>query len=655
MKSKAFRMAGVASLVAMSCATMVAANPLPEAGDPIVITGNRTPQERSRASVVVDVIKREQIEASGASNVLELLESIGGVSINRLYGRNGVDASVDVGAMGESGSQNVLVLIDGVRLNTFDSASVRFAQLPISAIESIEIRKTNGGSLYGDRAQGGVIQILTRRDTSKEVSVNLGSFGQQQASAHLGFGDAHWNAQVALSSGRENGYREHSASRQESAFVKWAGDMGAGKLNLQARGFEEEAQLPSYLSPSQFQINPRKIGQYPANGLRKGQSLGLGYAQELANGTKLSLQLSQQQIDDAGYYDIRNERTVVNPEWRGRLGQGEWSLGAEWVEATANTAGSKQVAQNSQAVYGQWLQALNARDTVDLSARTQRFESQFRSMASAATTQTDDQLSAFGLGLNRRLAPGLTARAGLMTGFRLPNADELYYFDLTPDPVWGFPSYLPLGVANFIKPMRTREAYAELTKAYERGRASAHLRHIQSKDEIGYASDVASVAYPCGGSGATVYGCNTNLYDTQRTILTLQGQWQASPQWSLKAGLDWVDARIDSGLDQGKRLPLTARHVLRWSAEKSYQNYVLMLAGHYRGAMVQSADAAQFYPLIPSRHVMDLGVRSRYSKAVSWSLWVRNLTDKSYYDFAQYNGLYPANGRSIHMAVKMQF
>ena len=109
--------------------------------DPVVISASRIEQPRSSSAVIVDVVTREQIEQSGASNVSEFLDTVSGVSLTRLYGRAGVDASLDVGYMGEAGSQNVLVLIDGQRVNSLDSSGIRFAQLPMSSIERIEIRK----------------------------------------------------------------------------------------------------------------------------------------------------------------------------------------------------------------------------------------------------------------------------------------------------------------------------------------------------------------------------------------------------------------------------------------------------------------------------------------------------------------------------------
>jgi iron complex outermembrane receptor protein len=173
--------------------------------DPVVISASRMEQPRSVSAVIVDVITRAQIEQSGASNVAEFLDSVGGVSLARLYGRAGVDASLDIGYMGEAGSQNVLVLVDGQRLNSLDSSGIRFAQLPMSSIERIEIRKANGGVLYGDRAQGGVINIITRGDEAKEVRLSVGSFGTKKLDAYLGLKTNDVRGSVGLMSASSDG------------------------------------------------------------------------------------------------------------------------------------------------------------------------------------------------------------------------------------------------------------------------------------------------------------------------------------------------------------------------------------------------------------------------------------------------------------------
>jgi iron complex outermembrane recepter protein len=173
------------SVLSMAVATAVQAQTVEL--EPVVVTAARFPQSLSEASVIVDVISRQTIEQSGASNITEFLDSVSGMTVSRLYGRAGVDASVDIGYLGEAGSQNVLILIDGQRINSIDSARSQFAQLPLSSIRQIEIRKANGGVLFGDRAQGGVINIITRTDGAKAVELGFGSFGYEKQDVYLGF------------------------------------------------------------------------------------------------------------------------------------------------------------------------------------------------------------------------------------------------------------------------------------------------------------------------------------------------------------------------------------------------------------------------------------------------------------------------------------
>ena len=145
--------------------------------EPVVVTASRYEEPLRDAGVLISVIERHQLRESGASNVIDVLDRVPGISIRRLYGQIGADASLDIGFLVESGAKNVLVLIDGLRINNIDDESVRFTQLPLSAIERIEVRGAGAGVLYGDRAMGGVINIITRQDTANEISFAGGSFG----------------------------------------------------------------------------------------------------------------------------------------------------------------------------------------------------------------------------------------------------------------------------------------------------------------------------------------------------------------------------------------------------------------------------------------------------------------------------------------------
>ena len=609
-----------------------------DALDPIVISASRIEQPRSASAVIVDVIAREQIDSSGASNVAEFLDTVSGMSLTRLYGRAGVDASVDIGYLGEAGSQNVLVLIDGERVNSLDSSGVRFAQLPMSSIERIEIRKANGGALYGDRAQGGVINIVTRADNAREVGLTVGSFGTRKLDAYLGLKSDNLRGSLSLMSASADGYRTFSHSRQDSAQLKLSTSGEWGRVGLFARGFEEKAQLPSDLTPQEFALNPRKIGASPIDSERSGGAIGIRYERAMSEEATFSVDASHQSSREKVYDMIHNARTVWSPQLRTRWGKAHWVMGAELAEASAETEAGKQVGQKSQALYVQTTQSLQQTLNLELGARAQKVDNDFQKDVSSAATSSEVRKSGLSAALRQQISTATVLRAGALTGFRFANADELYYFKRSGD-------YAMLAINPAVKPMSTREYFVQMEHAYAAGKIDIHYRNIHATDEIGY-------KYNCGNVMGFAASCNTNLYDTQRKVLSFSGNLSLNPTLTLKGSMDFVDATIESGSDEGKRIPMTAKRVVRLTAEQKIDGYKLIATNRYRSNMVQASDPSATFPLMPSRNVVDVGVSTSLNPALTLSAWVRNLFDKSYYDFAKYNGLYPADGRALFINLK---
>ncbi|MEN9889304.1 MAG: TonB-dependent receptor [Pseudomonadota bacterium] len=615
--------------------------------DPVVISASRIPQPRSAGSVVVDVITREQIEQSGASNIVEFLDSVPGMSIKRLYGRLGIDASVDVGYMGEAGSQNVLILVDGQRVNGLDSSGTRFAQVPMSSIERIEVRKASGGALYGDRAQGGVINIITRVDNRKEVNLSAGSFGYRKVDGYLGFKADDINGGLSLMSARSDGYRQHSDARQESAQFRVSHSSDIGRLSLTARGFEETANLPGSLTPAEYAEDPKKISSsYAPRTHRTGNSWGLKYDRAIGDGDLLTVDLLQQTSKDEsggafyGFYSssaITNKRSALLPEYRTKVGLAQLLFGGEFSDAQANTDGGKHVSRASESAYVQAIRPIGERWTLDGGLRTQRVQSDFQSSVTAAKTSADDRKSGFSVGVKAQLSETAFVRAGALTGYRFGNADELYLFNRR--------TFAMLEINPNLRPMTTQEYFLQAERKYDSGKIEAHYRHVKTRDEIAYLRD-------CGTVGLTDASCNANLYDTNRSIFSLSSEWFLGHGFWVKGSADFVDATISTGSYAGNRLPLTPKEAVRLSAEKRYQDFTLIGSANYRGNLVQASDQAGIKPMIPGRNVIDLGLRTQVSKTMSVSAWIRNLTNKTYYDYASGNGIYPADARGIYVNLK---
>ena len=99
----------------------------------------------------VTVISEDEIKKSGAKSVVDLLKTVPGLFVGTGFG----SGTVDFRGQGESAKNNVLVLVNGVSINTIDMAGPDFSIIDVSNIESIEIIPS-GGVVYGDKAVGGV-------------------------------------------------------------------------------------------------------------------------------------------------------------------------------------------------------------------------------------------------------------------------------------------------------------------------------------------------------------------------------------------------------------------------------------------------------------------------------------------------------------------
>lgn len=151
----------------------------------VQVTASRVAVSVDDALVDVSVITRADIDASASRDVYDLLRMQAGVDI---YRTGGAGTQTSLFLRGTNSNQ-VLVLIDGVRAASATTGAFAFEQLPLDAIERIEIVRGPRASYWGADALGGVIQIFTRKLEGPRVAVGYGTYGDADGSAGIG----HWN------------------------------------------------------------------------------------------------------------------------------------------------------------------------------------------------------------------------------------------------------------------------------------------------------------------------------------------------------------------------------------------------------------------------------------------------------------------------------
>ena len=102
--------------------------------DTIVVTPSRYEDSPFNVSKDITVIDSQDIDASQARTVPELLSYATSASVRDYLG-NGKGANVDMRGFGETANQNVLVLIDGRRTNQIDLSGPDWTQIDVGAID----------------------------------------------------------------------------------------------------------------------------------------------------------------------------------------------------------------------------------------------------------------------------------------------------------------------------------------------------------------------------------------------------------------------------------------------------------------------------------------------------------------------------------------
>lgn len=137
----------------------------------VEITGTAVKRIDAEGSLPVTVITRDEIARSGATNTEELLQqvaavsSIGGVSNATGAGSSTAGRST-VSLRGLSGGRT-LVLVNGRRLAPAiggAGGSINVNNIPMSAVDRIEVLKDGASSIYGSEALAGVINFILAKD-----------------------------------------------------------------------------------------------------------------------------------------------------------------------------------------------------------------------------------------------------------------------------------------------------------------------------------------------------------------------------------------------------------------------------------------------------------------------------------------------------------
>jgi vitamin B12 transporter len=625
------------AIPALSCApshaqTSPVATTVAAAVDPerIVVTGSREPVPAGQLAGDVVVIDAEQIRASTADSLEDLLRREAGLQLSR---NGGPGASAGLMIRGAN-SSNTLVLVDGVRIGSATLGQVEFEGLGLGAIERIEVLRGPGSSLYGADGAGGVVQIFTRRsDGATRVGAWLaaGQYGAAEgalnASGRIGdidlAGSLSHEQLDGVSSLRPgdqfgNYNPDHDGSRRTTAQAQLGWRPAEGhRIGLMLLS----SKLDSRYDGSQFL--PPDFAQDASPDFHNkldNQVASIEHRAEWSRDWTTTLRASAQEDDlhsggtQIDRFRTRRQQLDAQATWRIDTDQRLTFAYEGLTEKASSTSYLGDVQRDNHALVLAWLGALGP-------VRTQ------------ADLRRDDN-SAYGevttgrLGGSIKLGDAWRVRALAGTSFRAPSFNDLYF------PGYGVP---PTDGQRGIQPERGRSVELGLEGRWDSFDVSATAWHNRIRDLIGYQSDHKL----CPDDPAYDFGCAGNIARARMQGLTLTGgaQWGG---WQFRGVLDFIDAK---DADNGNRLNRRAGHQASLSADYTTGDWRLGAALLQVGARPDSGVT------LPEQTTLDL--KANWQFAARWTLEAKllNATDEDLQPARDYQGL----GRQAWLGVRYQF
>ena len=409
--------------------------------DPVVVTAARLEQQLSEVIPSVSVINREQIEESQALDLAGLLMGEPGFEIGR---NGGPGATTSIFLRGMS-SVNSAVFIDGVRAPTDRIGFFNFADIPLNIIDRIEIVRGNLGSLYGESAIGGTVNIFTRRNLGKpdgSATLTVGSRNTKGVAVNYGgeLSDYRFHVDVStletdgfssrVGSGYnpdQDGYTNQSVNLRLSK--KFTSKTELGIFANSVLGKSESDNLTANAEASDYHLLKRRNDAYGIYLELQHENTGRSRLEILQSDLKIEQFLNGIQRTflteglskgDQTTVRINNEITigVGNKVQFGAEASKADFLGVYYPASNGFAATQSDTTRDTRAAY------IGVMRSIDRWSLQGNFRRDVVAARESASTAIDVSKNSWLLGAGYRVYEGLRVTASRATAFRAPAPDE---------------------------------------------------------------------------------------------------------------------------------------------------------------------------------------------------------------------------------------
>ena len=385
--------------------------------DEVIVYSNKFYTSESNSAHHVEVYDHQEIINSGTNNLFDFLSNKSSLNVSS-YSGNKAAPSIDMRGYGlENGFQNIVINVDGYRINNIDMAPSFLGTINTNDIDRIEILKGSGSVVHGDGSNAGSINIYTKNHNKTRISSAYGNYGQKNHSFNTGKTIDNFSISFSSSYESNDGYsqkdsrgnKDKNKSSNQTIKLSYEPD-NYSQINFKYSNTESNSLFPSALSRSQFQRDPSRSGVSSYNEFDYNDDIwGLDYITHFSDNFSVKVyHQGQRKKYDARDYgtNLRKTSAIVNGLEFDYSGNGfNLTSGISISERELNAYRNSQTLVNqankqNEAVYLQAKHLIDENNKLSITygARSERVITKFNN--TGINTDQSDRLSMFETGVN---------------------------------------------------------------------------------------------------------------------------------------------------------------------------------------------------------------------------------------------------------------
>ena len=522
----------------------------------IIVPGDQYIAEEIASASSKEIYTAKDISRSGSSSLFNFLSQHTSINILPSYGNKSAPL-IDIRGYGiESGYQNVVVTVDGERINNIDMSAQIIGSIPLSSIANIEIIRGSGSIRHGDGAMGGVINITTSDYIENSIQTSFGSDGLNNNNINIGYKGEKFSIGLSASDDSNDGQSKVDTQGNKAESTNQYNKLKinidpTSDLNIKLVSSNVRSNLfyVGALTKAEFDTDPsqnsgNKYTNYDYNIDRN--SIGLNYKIN----PLLNLKMSYFQENRSNHfipsyssaiivydYDTEGfnltlpfvgEKLTVTPGLELLNGQRKDSVG--------------KLMKDNKAYYVETELQVNTKTIISAGARHEQVDYKYN--GSSALT-TDESLNAYDIGVNYATSDQLSVFSNYNQAFQAPDVDRFFVG------VYPAPSFILSGRAfnGFIDPAKSNTLNIGFTHRMKQNSLSLTSYYSKVEDEIFYNPNSF---------------VNENIDNSKKYGLELQNTMQLNDKLSANLTYNYVKAEIGSnaqGLTDGNDMPGVPRQM----------------------------------------------------------------------------------------------